>query len=293
MPASPVRHWWRNLTYAFRDGRTAALTALLSACLALALSWLGDALFLAGLGGRWCIANALIGSPCQQPSWLSIIALIAVIVLFALGLWWLLRRRMPVEVRGMQAVTPRAVLLVSVSILEPKWRLFFEPQGSLLCDGGREWTLGSTFEQALTSLNNAGSDWPWHQLLRGLNPHRGTLRQLVLLTTPESRAHLDVLIPWLRAMLADVVINECPCTGRDVDVDANRISNRIKQLRQEGYREEQQIIDISGANKVLSIAATLATLDNDCTFQYVRAQQNAAGQGEVLECYSSVKSSNE
>lgn len=292
MESLRYRRIWHGFASMLKDAQTALSAALLSAALALMLSWLGDSLLVAQWGGT-CIGGLLVGSPCQRSSLTGLLVLFGLIGLAALCLFRLLRRRMPVEVRSMQPASPRAVIMMCISKPDELWRLSEDEQGFQLAGQDKGWQLGATFEQALTSLNTTGSSWPWHQLLRGIAPHRPSLRQLVLLTTPESREKLAVLKPWLATILPDVVIRECACSGRDVAADSNAISKQIKELKKAGFQEGQQIIDISGATKVLSIAATLATLDNDCTFQYVRAEQNTPGDGEVLECYSSVVSSHE
>lgn len=291
MATLTTRKALRNLlTWLWHKPGRLAIAAVGSALLAITIGWLGDTLFITPmplLFGDGCMASFLGADSCVDVKGMRLLLVPLLTLLIAAGMYFTLKHKLPPEIRKMRPATARPVLMALTSNTQPN-------QVLTTCDG--QWlynnvALPADLDNCIAALDDMASKWPWHNLLRAIQPHQHKLRALVLITTEESHNDFPQLREWLSTMLAGCSISELCCKDLEIDHNAQQIRQALSNLcKQAGVKSDEISIDITGTQKTLTIAATLATLDNDVSFQYVLSSPNQRGPAKVLECYSSVAS---
>lgn len=127
--------------------------------------------------------------------------------------------------------------------------------------------------------------WPWQQLMRAIEPHQ-YLRRVVLIGSRAvdggdgSGQHLPICARFLRPYLRPGT--EVVCAGDSPsfeDFDELVAAVRTTLHSQQGsFSTEQVQLDITGGQKVTSIAGATLTLGNQLRFQYVQT----GGQKKVI-----------
>jgi len=140
-------------------------------------------------------------------------------------------------------------------------------------------TLSGNLKNDIDNLEKAKSmspplRWNWQQLLRALVPHIDSLKSVYLLGSPEpggSYRWLDAAEEIIKMYKNNVEVKRYknPVDFEDFDELLKIIINCIECLREEGIKDKDIIIDITGGTKTASIAGAIATLNTRVTFQYV------------------------
>ena len=116
--------------------------------------------------------------------------------------------------------------------------------------------------------------WNWQQILRAVEPHRGSLWRVRLIGSPGdtgSFRQLDHCAAILQRYLPDATIlpMKQPVDFDNVDKLIAALRAVIQEERDASLPEGEIIIDVTGGKKMTSVAAAVATLSNRVKFQYV------------------------
>jgi len=123
------------------------------------------------------------------------------------------------------------------------------------------------------------SRWNWTPLLRAIEPHKQSLKEIrLLVSSGEGGSHSQAgdLARLLAFYLPDVHIESLPSVSfAEPDDVLFAIRKAIEDLRQSGYQEKDIVIDITGGTKTATIGGALATLYHpSASFQYVLTEGN-------------------
>ena len=232
-------------------------------------------------------------SPWLPGLWFEL--LLSLVGLFLLLLWaWSLGTRLcsVQTIRPLDAVEPRKVLILCCSPSRPKiLNLLENPRG----DGG---TKSMTVTLAprghsgtpvvlplqgrldadikdIANLEKQDKQWNWEQLLRGLKPHLGIVERIYLIGSMGDDGSYQEL-EQIRSLLALYVaeglpIELMPETDFDEPMAVFRsIEKAVGLARRVGCSQSDIVIDVTGGQKVVSIAGAMATLHcPKIIFQYV------------------------
>lgn len=127
--------------------------------------------------------------------------------------------------------------------------------------------------------------WNWAQLLRALRPHLKlrpvSLKFLILVASPQSSPQLDAAATLLRHFLDKEDAKGCTILRvPQVDFEDMDSVNRIflhaiiPLLNKWGIHPMQIAVDLTGGQKLTSVAAAISTLNNQSVLQYVQTGGN-------------------
>jgi len=139
---------------------------------------------------------------------------------------------------------------------------------------GNEATLkGQSLNHDIEELNKV--KWNWQQILRGLKPHQERLKYLYLIGSTESFNYLDKAESFIKQYLPDITVIKAnrPVNFEDLEALIKVIYRAIKDLKAYKLDEDEIIIDITGGQKVTSIAGAVVTLNSSVRFQYVQTNE--------------------
>jgi len=170
---------------------------------------------------------------------------------------------------------PHPCLILFVS--PPGRAVFAEEPFSVAVDGIK---LLNTLDYDIELLN--GTRWPWQQMLRGLRPHRknDTLINVYLIGSsktelPGTFDSLPNAVQMIKHYFpyATVECYEEPVHFEEFDAIVDVLSDVIRTLKSKGYKEKQIIVDVTGGQKITSIAGAVVTFNSGVTFQYVQTDK--------------------
>lgn len=271
---------------------------MLVACVAVAGNWVAAAI----QKGLTLILAILTSQPPEADRWQLADWVFTVLAVGLLGwsLWALYDRRR--ELFGVQVLSfnlarnrPRPCLILLVSPQRFKDRKTEALRDRLQRDSQGRWFIDNPENQLTGDLRKdvecissfaLSPQWPWQQILRGLNPHLPNLRRVWLIGSGGSEGsaqELDLLAEFLRSYKLgfDVLID--PDRLRDGGLsfeDFGALTNRLRAVMNEEVRlarskdESRIVIDVTGGPKTTSIAAASVTLNSAATFQYVQTVPN-------------------
>jgi len=264
--------------------RTAALNLILTFIIMLLSSWIGDA-----INGSpvfpWLLKAWLLCDPKHPPLWWSIGWPIVFSCLWGGFVVWLYQRRktfLPVEILRIAEpdhVFPREVLVSAIS--RTPWQLELVESGALQLQHAiskKKVLLPEKLDDGLIALAALGEreKFAWEQLLRGLNQHKSRLLRVYLIgsmgnnpTTEcfdECRSLIRYYFPGL--LEEHFILKEASFENLD---DLLKVYRTIIAVETDHLSE--LIIDVTGGTKVVSIAASVVTLEHPTIeFQYVETE---------------------
>lgn len=133
-----------------------------------------------------------------------------------------------------------------------------------------------------------GTNWAWQQMLRGLQPHRRTLRFVYLIGSADTHPYLPRAAALLRAYLPTLPSERIRCHPHPTPFDEvesmmGEYREAIAFLKRQGVRESQITIDVTGGLKPTSVAGAMMTVSTGVVFQYVHTEERPPEQ-RVQEC---------
>lgn len=136
--------------------------------------------------------------------------------------------------------------------------------------------------------------WNWQQILRGLQPHQSSLKQVYLIGSDKSSGYYEHAKRFVESYFKGRGISvkklEEPINFEDFPKLVRAIKKAVDVFKESGIKEKDIIIDVTGGQKTASIAAAAVTLNSEVTFQYVQtAGRN--GKYDVLAYDVTVRSS--
>ncbi len=239
--------------------------------MAVGSGWLGD--------GLWEVGRLSLAGEAVRTSNESIRLLIGTVLFIggAAFAWRLRKEYLPVRVLSQaERVSPRKALILMVS--RPGREYSYDSVRHLL----RSETTGEEeaipLPDTLSETTELNCRWNWLQILRAVQRHQGRLKRICLLgSAPDSRsegsfATLGACRKLLEKYLGKGVV-ECHPEGVDfLDIDSlgQVLEEMITQLRREGYKDKEIMLDATGGMKTTSIAVALFTARHPrLEFQYV------------------------
>ena len=266
-------------------------TALIPAWLILVSgSWVADGLKGEVLFGEWKWARSLAGwsgwSAVPEVfgrlvGWIDfqLVGLFVAVSCFVGTSFWLYSyRRDFAQVRTLSQspCTPHRSLILLVSIPRPVPECHGD---AVRVPDGRDGhvPLDGPLDDDIERFTVHGVRWNWQQLLRGIKPHLPGLERVWLVGSGPagtgSFKHLTMCDTVLRKYLSsDTAVMRHPDAVNFEDF--NGLSRCLRQIirkeQEEGMREEDIVVDITGGQKTTSIAGAGITLSTEVTFQYVQ-----------------------
>jgi hypothetical protein len=213
-------------------------------------------------------------------------AVLLVVVLAFLGsALWLYRERgafLGVRTLTQRDVDPHAAIVLPISPARIPVRF----EGGVPSVGDLQLPTHSIHAaiRALNELEVGGRpvQWPWQQMLRGLAPHARTLRAVCLigsagekgshLALEDARRLIAAFLPRVRFLEAEVVDFE------EVSQLTRCFAAVVRQLKEDGFREEEIVVDVTAGRKPTSIAGAVVTFNSHVTFQYVQSESSRPGE---------------
>ena len=243
--------------------------------------------------GSWT-ADALKGEPLFT-QWFpslskhSVLTAVGSLLLFVISFLSLFKHRKDfLAIKGLSQneCAPHEGLIITLSDQNPK-DIFLPDYTFPLkisdISGGK--FLTGVLESDIESLN--AIRWNWQQLLRGLKPHKKTLKYVYLIGSKDTiqkdgsskdgsfkfMKHATALIkkyfPDIKVFDSDISSNTA-IDFEDINMLINRINDAVNTFKEQGLNEKNIIIDVTGGPKPTSIAGAIVTLNSDVTFQYVQ-----------------------
>jgi hypothetical protein len=239
--------------------------------------WIGlFPLILAIVTGNWlaeAIQPFLTRIPFLRDNLLA--SIIFLVLLVSSIIWIYHHRKSFLGIRSLQQVKTRSleglILLLSTPNHVPE-RFSFPI--TIKDRNGNEATLkGQSLNHDIEELNKV--KWNWQQILRGLKPHQERLKYLYLLGSTESFKYLDKAESFIKQYLPDITVIKAnrPVNFEDLEALIKVIYRAIKDLKAYKLDEDEIIIDITGGQKVTSIAGAVVTLNSSVRFQYVQTNE--------------------
>ncbi|MBI4377976.1 MAG: hypothetical protein HY578_02645 [Nitrospinae bacterium] len=211
----------------------------------------------------------------------QIIVTFVILMLFLASFFWLFYHRQsfyPVRRLSQHPCEPHAYLILlltspNISLPSP-----FTFPLKVTDRHGKTATLdGKSLRSDILALNSLDF-WNWQQVMRGLEPHTN-LQRVYLIGSADSKrikgsfyfmSQAEALIKqYLPSVKKVDKVNE-PINFEDFEKLVKTIEDIIEIFKKEGLKEKDIIIDITGGQKIPSIAGAAVTLRREVTFQYVR-----------------------
>jgi hypothetical protein len=226
-------------------------------------------------------ANALQGVlddriPSLQSTAGNLLAAAILLVLFYLLSIVLWRKRgtfFPVHVlREGGRPDPKECLVMFLSKQTPPLFRADRTEPCVITGEGGSMTLGCRLADDLAALAGIGRGWNWAQMLRALEPHQESLRRLHLVSSQTSAPAAPDAAALIKCYLPQVKVIPFPDA-----IDFEKVGEVLRVLRQilhqekrAGHRTDHMSIDITGGQKIVSIAgASMTLVDENLVFQYV------------------------
>lgn len=253
----------------------------------MATGWFADSV-LDAEANLWESLKASLGGIADNPGRLGFPFIL--LVGSAAILYYLRRGLLPAQnLAKLERVPASRALVFTLSELHPSLDFDWSSDGAPLLvktrnlDGGATeqltYTLPETLEDAVVvSESNPLSRERvnWQQILKGLMPHRSTVKCICFVTSTKSHHGLEKVSRLTRYYLkqnVEIVTMEAPVNFEVIDEVYGALSGLIEKLEGAGYSDRKIMIDATGGNKVTSIATALATLTyKELKFQYVSEQ---------------------
>jgi len=114
----------------------------------------------------------------------------------------------------------------------------------------------------------------WRMPVEAVKYHLPKLKKIVVITSPQSSEYLDNFKKLLESVFGEeipgIVTEKQISNFENMQEVFNILDEIYEELTKEGYRNKDAIIDITGGQKINSIAGALMTLlYNDREFQYI------------------------
>jgi CRISPR-associated protein Csx16 len=130
------------------------------------------------------------------------------------------------------------------------------------------------------------SRWSVVALVRGIQKNQPVVNRLALLPSAASIETAPQVIELLQALFPDLHITlEQAVDFESIDDGYHRLVEVVRQLRYEGYSENDLVADFTGGQKPSSVAMVLMTLHNDVQCQY-HCQGSGGAVGAVDEAHA-------
>lgn len=201
------------------------------------------------------------------------------LVLFVISILWLYHyRKSFLGIRTLQQVKTKAsrALILFLSTPNPEPESYSFPMKIISRDGIELILEGKSLSDDIEALNKVR--WNWQQILRGIKPHKDKLKYLYFIGSKDSEStkgsfnYLDAAITFIKQYCPDIKTYraDTPVDFEDLESLIDVIYQAIKRLKNEGSGEDDIIIDVTGGQKVTSIAGAVITLNSSIRFQYVQ-----------------------
>lgn len=208
----------------------------------------------------------------------ELLLLVMSIALFLISIFLLYHyRKSFLGIRTLQQVKTRPLkaLIILLSTPRPCPADYSFP--ITIKEGGTEVTInGESLKDDINALNKI--KWNWQQILRGIEPHQNRLKYLYLIGSKESFNYLDKAGALIKQYCSNINVfkaNE-PVEFEELEKLTKVIYSAIsilKDVKDERLGDDDIIIDITGGQKVSSIAGAVVTLNSSVRFQYVQTDK--------------------
>lgn len=117
------------------------------------------------------------------------------------------------------------------------------------------------------------------QLLRAINFHKNTLQYLYMIASwnntgkPCSYDQREHACKIIKKYLPDINIIFEKADFEDLEQLTKLTFDAINNLKKRELKESEIIIDVTGGQKIPSIAGAVVTLNTDVVFQYIQTQE--------------------
>jgi len=118
----------------------------------------------------------------------------------------------------------------------------------------------------------------WEMPLNAIEYHKSELKKVFLFTSSGSRSTSAISGDFrevVRYLYPGIVVEEIRPGGMDfenVESVFNSVEDFYKRAEQDGYKDQDMLVDITGGQKTNSIAASIATLAAGRNFQYISTE---------------------
>lgn len=266
----------------------AALASAATLAVVVGSSWVAD-----GLNDA-CLLEAWFG-PCG-PAWASPwLRILLAVLLFVWGVVVLGRKAaglLPVrQLRMTRDIGAHRALIVALS---PLPSICKHPEGGIELTGPRgrgskepcSVLLTGDIDADIAAFDTAQWINPAQQYLRCLKPHLGKLEHLVLIGTDGeggSFGSIDCATDIARLYRADSVLTVTheaePVPSEKLDALDDLFDRHVRALVARGVAQDDIVLDVTGGQKPMSIAAAMTTLRwRDVEFQYVQTRPEKEGE---------------
>ncbi len=212
----------------------------------------------------------------------KILTLVVSTIIFVISLLWLYSyRKSFLGIRTLQEVKMRPMegLIILLSTPTPEPETYSFPM-TIKRSNGNEVTLkGEYLEEDIEALNTI--KWNWQQILRAIKPHKDKLKYLYLIGSKDSEnikgsfSDLDKAEFFIKRYFPYITIikSDNPVEFENLEELLKVIYRAIRHLKNQGLEEDEIIVDITGGQKITSIAGAVVTMNSRVRFQYVQTNR--------------------
>lgn len=224
-----------------------------------------------------------------------VIISVAIFLLFALFFLYRLRGYL-LQPRGFYEgeVTPHRCLIMPLSapIRKNETDVSIIPNNS----SGYDITVksipiakGKDIKKDIELLEKSG--WSWQQFLRGLAEHQNKLEAVYIIGTtgkpdgtPGSKDSLNAAKFLINHYKEDVqvILHDKAVNPDSFNPLCAAINEGVMKLKEMNYDEDDIVIDVTGATKMVSIAGAAVTMNKDVMFQYVQTEADKEKKHKVF-----------
>jgi hypothetical protein len=253
------------------------------------LGWAGLAVIAAG----WS-ADALKGEVLFKDWWAGfenwrVWTMLLSVLLFAAATWRLYVNRQ--ELIGVHALhqypaQPRDAIILTVSKIGNYDVRLQEGEAREIVATSLSIPVTGDLARDIEALQ--GTNWPWQQMLRALQPHHRHLRFVYLIGSDETHSCLPRAKALVHAYLPQLPVERIRCHEQPAPFDEVQLMMReyadaIAFLKRQGMRESHITIDVTGGFKSTSVAGAMMTVSTNVVFQYVHTEERRPEE-RVQEC---------
>ncbi|MGE3613325.1 MAG: hypothetical protein AB7G20_07630 [Sulfurimonas sp.] len=110
--------------------------------------------------------------------------------------------------------------------------------------------------------------------ITAINYHKNKLKKVVVVCSKDSESNFDDFIACVKNILKDfdtskILKHTSIINFEDAEQVYKLLENQYSKLKEEKIREKEIIIDVTGGQKIISIASCIFALPNDREIQYV------------------------
>lgn len=165
----------------------------------------------------------------------------------------------------------KKVLIPFLSAVAPRGEL---KDSQILLEEINKIPEGKSFKEKIDLVQNNPLLRSWRMPLEAIKYHQPKLERLITITSPESSKQLTAFKELVRKFfgkeIAEAIVEKQVSSFENIKEVFNILDEIYEELAKEGYRNKDAIIDVTGGQKINSIAgAFMTSFYNDREFQYI------------------------